>query len=824
MKRRHTALVGTFVCAALLGGTLLPERASAQVPTPAWVGVPTGVPRGGTTKLGKKRDPNAQMLVDAAEIRYDYRSERVIAVGNVQIHYSGATLEADTVTYDQRSKRLYAEGNVRLTEADGKIINANRLELTEDFRDGFVDSLHVETSDKLRMAAARAEVQTPEGTDNRLTVFQSGVYTACQPCMDEPQKPPKWQVKAARIIHDENEKTIYFEDARFEIFGFPIAYLPYFSTPDPTVKRKSGFLQPRVLNGTYYGFGIQPVYFWNLAPNYDLTFSPMYTTKQGLLGQVEWRHRLMDGAYTIRASGIFQQDRAAFVGTTGDREFRGAVETKGDFRLSKNWFYGWDASLFTDNSYAPQYKMTRQGTEAISQAYLFGRGNYSYFDARALHFYGLSALDAQKQLPFVHPLIDYKYKFADPVFGGELSYNFNFTSLTRQQTDYDPISTAAASTFSQNGVTFSDGKNVCDSTDPAAIKTRANCILRGIDGTYTRASAEVQWRRSITDPFGQIFTPFASLRADVATATINSDASTANFINAGERNMARVMPAVGMEYRYPFISTHSWGSQIIEPTVQVIARPNESQIGKMPNEDSQSLLFDDVNLLAINKFAGWDRVEGGGRANVALQYSAHFNGAGYFNALFGQSFQLFGQNSYAVADMANTGVQSGLETPRSDYVGRVTYQPNSIYTLTSRFRFDEQTFATRRLEFEGRVTFDRWNASLTYGQYDEQQYVGLLLPREGIMPAVNLKLTQNWTVSASALYSLDQGRLNTATVGVGYVDDCWALNLYYTSNYGYSGDIVPNKIVMLQLSLRSLGGTAFSRTVGGPGGSTGGLF
>ena len=76
------------------------------------------------------------------------------------------------------------------------------------------------------------------------TVFENGVYTACAPCKDDPKKPPLWQVKGARIIHDQDEKMLYFETAQLEFFGVPIAYLPYFSTPDPTVKRKSGFLIP----------------------------------------------------------------------------------------------------------------------------------------------------------------------------------------------------------------------------------------------------------------------------------------------------------------------------------------------------------------------------------------------------------------------------------------------------------------------------------------------------------------------------------------------------------------------------------------------------
>ena len=63
------------------------------------------------------------------------------------------------------------------------------------------------------------------------TVLQNGVYTACEPCKDDPRKPPLWQVTAARIIHDEGEKMLYFEDARVEFFGVPLAYVPFMSAP-----------------------------------------------------------------------------------------------------------------------------------------------------------------------------------------------------------------------------------------------------------------------------------------------------------------------------------------------------------------------------------------------------------------------------------------------------------------------------------------------------------------------------------------------------------------------------------------------------------------
>ncbi len=98
---------------------------------------------------------DGQMLVQAVEVDYDYNNSRVSAVGNVQMFYNGTSVEADKVIYDQKTKRLHAEGNIRMTDADGKITYAEIMDLSDDYRDGFVDSLRVDTADATRMAATR---------------------------------------------------------------------------------------------------------------------------------------------------------------------------------------------------------------------------------------------------------------------------------------------------------------------------------------------------------------------------------------------------------------------------------------------------------------------------------------------------------------------------------------------------------------------------------------------------------------------------------------------------------------------------------------------
>jgi LPS-assembly protein len=753
---------------------------------------------------------NGQMLVQAVEVDYDYNNSRVSAVGNVQMFYNGTGVEADKVIYDQKTKRLHAEGNIRMTDADGKVTYANIMDLSDDYRDGFVDSLRVDTADATRMAASRAD-----RSSGNYTVFENGVYTACAPCKDDPKKPPLWQVKGARIIHDQTDKMLYFENAQLEFFGVPLAYLPYFSTPDPTVKRKTGFLMPGFSSSSGYGFGVETPFYWAIAPDYDATFNPRFTTKQGVLFQGEFRQRLINGSYQIRAYGIDQLDPGTFAGQPGDRQFRGGVDTKGQFALNDKWVWGWDGVLLSDYYFFSDYRLAQYRdplnafltlpTEAISQLYLTGVGSRSFFDARTIYY--LSYSGNQALVPVIHPVVDYSNTINHQILGGEFSYKTNFTSLTRETAAFDPITTLA------------NTNSLCltASADPMA-RLPSQCLLRGMPGTYTRATVEAQWRRSFTDSAGEIWTPFAIVRADAIDASISNQPGVSNFLPVGDTQALRVMPTVGLEYRYPFINVQPWGTTTIEPIAQVIIRPNESYAGKLPNEDAQSMTFDASNLFAVDKFSGYDRVEGGGRANVGVQSTTQFDRGGAVKVLFGQSYQLFGLNSFAVADVTNTGVDSGLQRARSDYVGSVSYSPNRTYTFSVRSRLDEQTLNINRFEAEGRASFDRWSVSLLYGNYAAQPDLGYLIRREGLLGSGSIKVAANWVVSGAARWDLEANKLNQYIVGAGYVDDCFVLAANYVTSYSYSAGITPpvlSHAFMLQIGLRTLANTTSSATGAG---------
>jgi LPS-assembly protein len=190
-----------------------------------------------------------------------------------------------------------------------------------------------------------------------------------------------------------------------------------------------------------------------------------------------------------------------------------------------------------------------------------------------------------------------------------------------------------------------------------------------------------------------------------------------------------------------------------------------------------------------------------------VQATTQFDRGGSINVLFGQSYQLFGLNSFAVADVTNTGVDSGLQNTRSDYVARVNYSPNRTYTFSTRARLEEGTLNVQRFEAEGRASFDRWSVSLMYGNYAQQPDLGYLTRREGLLGSASIKLATNWVVSGSARWDLEANKINQYVIGAGYVDDCFVLAANYVTSYSYSAGTTPPVLghaFMLQIGLRTL--------------------
>ena len=266
------------------------------------------------------------ILLKADKVSYDRESEIVTASGNVEVSRENRVLLADTITYDQRTDVIMASGNISLVEPNGDVIFASTMELSGDLKDAAAEGLSMLLMDGSRFASTGGR-----RSDANIVELRNAVYSPCDLCQEDPSNPPLWQVKAVKVVHDREGQTLEYTDAWLELWGTPIAYTPYFSHPDPTVKRRSGLLTPSIGGSSDLGLVTRVPYFFDIAPDRDATLTPIYTAESGPALAGEYRHRLMDGELEARAS-ITNNDSDGFGTEKGVVRNSRPLSSKGPLR------------------------------------------------------------------------------------------------------------------------------------------------------------------------------------------------------------------------------------------------------------------------------------------------------------------------------------------------------------------------------------------------------------------------------------------------------------------------------------------------------------
>ena len=715
---------------------------------------------------------DAKMLLSANELVYNRDSERVIVRGAVQINYGGYQMVAQQVEYSQKTGRIVATGEIELIEPGGNKIYADKMDVTDNFADGFIETMRVETTDLTKLAAVNGERRNGEEI-----ILNQAVYTACTPCAVDPNHRSLWHIKAQRIIQNGRTHTVRLENARFELFGKPIVYLPVLEVPDHTVKRKSGFLFPGFRYTQKLGAGVSIPYYWAISPSMDATVTATGLTRQGFLLEGEFRQRFEMGQHVLRFAGISQASPQTFTADTVDAQERerGMIGSKADFKINPRWAFGWDVLVQSDNNFSKTYELsTFDGTTLTNQAYLTGLGKRNSFDMRAFYF-DIQDADpdslAEKQQA-VAQVLDYQYTAPEPVLGGELTAKVNVTAVERSRQD----------SYTVLGVER----------------------FRGLEGEDQRFTAETEWKRTFIIPGGLSLTPLLAARGDaVGISTDQPLGYTGDFTN--DDAVTRGMLTAGLEARYPILMATANSSHILEPIAQVYLRPNEQYAGAMPNEDAQSIVFDATNLFERDKFSGFDRIEGGSRANVGLRYTGTLGNGYGLRAIAGQSFHLGGVNSFATDDLVKVGADSGLETDRSDYVTMIGIDAPSGITGSFSGRFDEQDLSLRRTDATLGYEGIQWQSAITYTSIKAQPTYGSPTDQDEIQTAAAWRFRDYWSVFGQVTYDINNDTVTRNGIGITYDDQDTLFSIVY-QNERDPDDVVANDwSIGARLSFRTLG-------------------
>jgi LPS-assembly protein len=746
------ALAGGDAHAQIFGRSAAPPPVKAAPPAP----VDDGLGQDG-------------FYLEADTLVRDDKNSAVTARGEVEARYRGRVIRAQEIAYDRKTGTATARGKVTIIDADGTVETADEVRLDKDFETGFGTTFAARLADGSQLAAA-----TVTRKSETIDELNRAIYTPCEVCAEQPTREPTWSVQADRVTRDKARSLIIYRNAVIRVKGVPLLYLPVFWHPSPDAPTKSGLLTPRISLTDRRGFSYEQPYLQTLSPSSDIVISPQFNTSINPFVNLTYRKRFYSGDLNIRAGYTYEQEVDGRGDRFGEKASRSYLLARGLFQISPEWKWGFAAERASDdlifdkygvsNVYAQRGLFTSEDHRLLSQLFAVRQDRQSYFSISAISVQGLRPGDNDRTFPTIAPLIEGRYEPDDPILGGRLRLRGSAVMLTRDQSPTDPSQPGADS---------------------------------------RRASADGDWRSTITFSSGLRASPFLQGRTDAyALSDLGSTATK------DKMNVVRGQGVAGVDFSYPLIRTLNRGQIILEPLAQVAVSPRSDPIlvGRnldgTPiyfNEDSVAFEFDETNLFRANKFPGFDLYEGGQRLNAGLRASVRYDNGFNGTLLVGRSLRREADDIFPL--------RTGLRPTASDWV--VAAQANMPgVALYARSRLDNETGAVRRFEAGADVS-KRWGSGSLRYLRDNLDISGV--KQENLDARGQINLTPNWSVTLYGARDLQADVWRRRDVGVAYTDDCIRVEVIYQredqfTNTPIGRSLRNNDSIVLRLTLATLGG------------------
>ena len=687
--------------------------------------------------LARLPDAKAQDLASLVAERVEITgTSQLIAEGDVEIFFKGRRLKAQRIVYDSTTDRLQITGPIVLVDDSGTFILASQADLSADLADGVLKSARLVLNQQLQLAST--EVQRVGG---RYTRLGRTVASSCQVCAANPR--PLWEIRASQVVHDQQTRQLYFDDAQFRIAGIPVFYMPRLRIPDPTLKRANGFLRPKLRTTSGLGTGIKLPYFLAIGDSADLTITPYATLNKGRAVELRYRQAFRTG--TIEVNGAFARD-ALLPG-----ENRGYFLATGGFVLPRDFQLSFRLEAVTDPAYLLDYGVSEKDRLDSRLAITRTRRN-EYMAAQFTYFNSIRDAEVNATLPSVIGDLTFHRRFSGGPLGGEAGLQFQTHSHRR----------ASASTLDADGNGISDGRDL------------------------SRASLRLDWRRGFILSNGIEVTGLGEMTADFYS--ISQDA-----IYGG--NTARVHGAAAVELRWPWLRATAGASHVIEPIAQLIWSPSTAET--LPNEDSALVEFDEGNLFSLNRFPGSDATERGVRANLGVSWTRYDPEGWSVGATLGRVVR--------ARDLNQFGVASGLDGPSSDWLAAVQLTMASGLQVTNRLVFDDG-FDMTKGEVRLDLAKDRYGISSGYIWNIADLSENRPDPTSELAFDGYYKLSEGWTGKASGRYDFEASRATKAGLGLEFKNECVVVDLSLSRRFTSSTSVQPTTDFGLSVELAGIGG------------------
>ena len=703
--------------------------------------------------------PSSQQPVSftADQLAYDKTGNTVTATGHVRAIQGGQTLTADRVTIDRKTNVVTASGHIVLTQPGGNTVFATHAVLSQGMKDAVMNGVSARLAENARIIANGAR----RSHGGQIEALSKVVYSACDLCKTDPRRPPTWQIEATSATRDLQHKMIEFTNPRLEFHGIPVFYFPFLTEPDPSVRRQTGLLIPSVGATSHLGAFAALPYYITLGPSADLTLTPIIATRQGPALKADFRKAFDNGALDINISG-----------GKAHGDFGNSIFANGQFDLNQDWRAGFSYNHASNPTYLNDFSILPNAAYLTSNVYIegFSPGAYARLDAQT--YQGLVASVSQSELPIVAPYGQYHFVSGQDELGGQFRIDASVFNVFR----HVGTSTRRAAIIPGYSIPFMLPHGITG-------RVRMELIAAGYDAT-----------RLYQQP---------------------------NYGAEDGSSTARAQPYGAVYLSWPFIRpAGQYGSQLIEPEVQLVASPNIgiSQNARIPNEDSLDLEFSDANLFDFNRYPGIDRLEGGTRVDYALHAAWYLPKGALLDGLIGQSYRVHKDFNYLPG--------SGLTDNVSDIVARATIAPAPWLNLSYRTRLSHRDLGARMIDatatagpqflnITGGYLYTNTDPYVLYdtpsptGQITLHPPAGYFTPRKEVTAGLNARY-QGWSMAAGMQRNLQSGRFDEANFSVGWQNDCFGANVIYIQRFTSFNLDTGNTLVLLQLTFKTLGNVGFN--------------
>ncbi|WP_299558358.1 LPS assembly protein LptD [uncultured Sulfitobacter sp.] len=682
--------------------------------------------------LLRAQQTGAPALLVADQL-YITRDRMLVASGNVEAFQNGVRLQARAIRYSQDTGGLEIDGPITLTEGEGTVIVADAAALDGDLRNGILRGARLVLEQQLQLAAVQLN-----RVDGRYSQLYKTAITSCRICDDG--RPPLWQIRAKRVIHDSVENQLYFDEAQFRIGNLPVFWLPRLRLPDPTVSRASGFLVPSVRSTSQLGIGLKIPYFIKLSDKRDLTLTPYLSSSTTTL---QFRYRQ---AYR---NGRVQFDAAITEDDLRPGDTRGYLFGRGEFALPDDFTLRFDIEAVSDDAYLKDYGYS-DADRLRSELRLSRARRDAYISASFINFKTLRDGEENATLPTLVLDGEYERRFFPDALGGEVRARLVAHSHRRS---------------SSVSIDSDDADDIVDGRDIARLNGQLDWMRTAIFASGLRADTQL----------GASFNAFRIAQDDTFPDRVTE-----------------ITPHAALTLRYPLSRQSANGVRhLLEPVAQV------SVVGgtrlDIPNEESTRVEFDQGNLLSISRFPRPDRRERGAMAALGVGWSRFDPDGWNTHVTLGQVFREDTDSGFSAT--------SGLDSLSSDFLVAGQIETGSALYLTGRSLLTED-FDLTKAEVRGDFAMRRGRLGGGYVWLDADAGEDRDSSVSEFALDGSLQINRYWTASADWRFDTASDRAATAGFGLSYENECVTLDLSIKRRYTTSTSVEPSTDFGFNIGLR----------------------